>query len=331
MTHQIPRPEKLPQGKLRVKKLNQAFAGTPELAATILGALLEKSEYRISVVLTQPDRPSGRGRKLASSAVKRRALEHGLTVLQPSKSKLITMEKVLAGVDLMIVVAYGMLLPENILNAPSHGCINVHTSLLPKWRGAAPIQRAIQAGDHETGITIMQMDRGLDTGPILLQGKCPINSADTSGVLHDRLANIGSECLLNILDAVVSGDLQPVAQDNSQATYADKITKLEARIDWSQTVNNIDCAIRAFNPAPICHTELAGFPLRIWQAEILDTELISSAGKVLNCSKAGIDVATGKGVLRILTCQPQGKRTMTVADFLNGNPAFGAGTPPRLN
>ena len=319
--------EKLRQGKLRQKKLNLAFAGTPELSAAILGTLLEKSEYQISVVLTQPDRPSGRGRKLASSAVKKRALEHGLTVLQPSKSELIAMEKVLSEVDLMIVVAYGMLLPENILNRPAHGCINVHTSLLPKWRGAAPIQRAIQAGDRETGITIMQMDTGLDTGPILLQEKCPINSSDTSEVLHNRLANIGSMCLLKVLDDVVSGNLQPVAQDNSQATYADKITKLEARIDWSQTVNNIDCAIRAFNPAPVCYTELAGFQLRLWQAEILDTELVSTSGKVLSCSKAGIDVATGKGVLRILKLQPQGKRAMTAADFLNGNPAFGAGTP----
>jgi len=326
VTHQIPCPEKLPQGKLRL-----AFAGTPELAATMLGALLEKSEYQISVVLTQPDRPSGRGRKLASSAVKKRALEHGLTVLQPSKSELMAMGKVFSEVDLMIVVAYGMLLPENILNGPTHGCINMHTSLLPRWRGAAPIQRAIQAGDHETGITIMQMDNGLDTGPILLQEKCPINSPDTSGILYDRLASIGSKCLLKILDAVVSGNLQPVAQDNSQATYADKITKLDARIDWSQAVSNIDCAIRAFNPAPVCHTELAGLPLRLWQAEILDTELISTAGKVLNCNKAGIDVATGKGVLRILKLQPQGKRAMTVADFLNGNPAFGAGTPSRLH
>ena len=316
--------------KLRQKKLRIAFAGTPELAATILDALLKKSGHQVIMVLTQPDRPSGRGRKIAASAVKKRALEYGLNVLQPSKSKLITMEKVISEFDLMIVVAYGMLLPDNILNGPDHGCINVHTSLLPRWRGAAPIQRAIQAGDHETGITIMQMDSGLDTGPVLLQEKCPINPDDTSGKLQDRLANIGSKCLLMTLDAMVSGNLQTVAQDNSQACYAEKITKLEARIDWSQTVTKIDRAIRAFNPAPVCHTELAGFPLRIWQAEILDNELTSSASKILNCSKAGIDVGTGMGVLRILKLQPQGKRAMAVADFLNGNPTFGAGTPPRL-
>jgi methionyl-tRNA formyltransferase len=249
-------------------------------------------------------------------------LKYGLNVLQPSKSELIAMEEMISEVDLMIVVAYGMLLPDNILNSPAHGCINVHTSLLPRWRGAAPIQRAIQAGDHETGITIMQMDNGLDTGPVLLQNKCPINPSDTSGKLHDRLANIGSKSLLKTLDAMVSGDLQAVAQDNSQACYAEKITKSEARIDWSQTVTKIDCAVRAFNPAPVCHTELAGLPLRIWQAEILDTKLTSSAGKILDCSKAGIDVGTGMGVLRILKLQPQGKRSMAVADFLNGNPAF---------
>ncbi len=313
-----------------MENLRLAFAGTPQLAVTILRTILEKSKHQVTMVLTKPDRPSGRGRKLAASAVKTLALEHGLTVLQPSKSELIAMGKVISEVDLMVVVAYGMLLPDNILSGPAYGCINVHTSLLPRWRGAAPIQRAIQAGDHETGVTIMQMDSGLDTGPVLLQEKCLINPSDTSGSLCNKLANIGSECLLKALDAMVSGNLQAVAQDSSQACYADKITKSEARIDWTQTVSKIDCTIRAFNPAPVCHTELAGLPMRIWQAEILDNELTSGAGKVLNCSKAGIDVGTGLGILRILKLQPQGKRAMAVADFLNGNPAFGAGTPPRL-
>jgi len=315
--------ENLRQRELPRKILNIAFAGTPELAATILKALLEQSKHQIKMVLTQPDRPSGRGRKLTASPVKTLALEHGLDVLQPSASELIALQGRLAEVDLMIVAAYGMLLPETILNAPTYGCINVHTSLLPRWRGAAPIQRAIQAGDEETGITIMQMDSGLDTGPILLQKKCPINPTDTSGNLHDRLASLGSECILEVLDTMVHGKLDPVVQDESQACYAGKITKSEARIDWTESATNIDCAIRAFNPAPICHTELQGLPLRIWQAQVPDIETTSPAGEIIHSGKAGIDIATGQGVLRILQLQPQGKRAMSVADFLNGNPGFG--------
>lgn len=321
--------ENIRQGRLRQKELCIAFAGTPELAATILETLLEKSKHQVLMVLTQPDRPSGRGRKLAASAVKLLALENDLPVFQPSKSELITLENKISDVDLMIVAAYGMLLPESILKAPKYGCINVHTSLLPRWRGAAPIQRAILAGDSETGISIMQMDSGLDTGPVLLQKKCPINPSDTSASLHSKLAKLGSECLLDVLEAVASGNQRATIQDESRANYAKKITKSEAKIDWSQTAANIDRAIRAFNPAPICHTELAGIPLRIWQAKILDEDSTSTAGKILSCSNAGIDVATGQGVLRILTLQPQGKRAMPVADFLNGNPAFGAGTTPR--
>jgi methionyl-tRNA formyltransferase len=309
---------------LRQNELRIAFAGTPELAAAILRSILEKSRHQVTMVLTQPDRPAGRGRKLAASAVKTLALESGLKVLQPSRPELLAMEEKIAEVDLMIVVAYGMLLPEIILTAPTYGCINVHTSLLPKWRGAAPIQRAIQAGDSETGITIMQMDSGLDTGLVLLQRKCPINPSDTSGSLHENIANIGSDCLLEILNSTIPDDLHPVNQDDSQASYADKITKSEARIDWSQSATKIECTIRAFNPVPICHTELAGIPLRIWQAEVLGVESTSPPGKIISCSKAGIDVTTGQGVLRILQLQPQGKRAMHVADFLNGNPGFGA-------
>ena len=321
----------LRQEELLQNKLSIAFAGTPELAATILRTILKESRHQITIVLTQPDRPSGRGRKLAASAVKTLALENGLSVLQPSASELLALEDRFADIDLMVVAAFGMLLPETILNAPKFGCINVHTSLLPRWRGAAPIQRAIQAGDEETGITIMQMDSGLDTGPILLQEKCPISSTDTSGDLHNKLASIGSKCLLQVLDAVISGNLEPVNQDGSQACYAEKITKSEARIDWTQSAATIDRAIRAFNPAPICHTELQDLALRIWQAEVIDTETTSPVGEIIHVSRAGIDITTGQGVLRILQCQPQGKRTMSVADFLNGNPTFGAATPPRLS
>ena len=311
---------------LRQEKLRLAFAGTPELAETILKALLEASRHQVTMVLTQPDRPSGRGRKLTESPVKKLVSGTDITVLEPSKSEFAGIKSRIAEVDLMIVAAYGMLLPEYILNAPRHGCINVHTSLLPRWRGAAPIQRAIQAGDVETGVSIMQMDSGLDTGPVLLQKKCPISATDTSGSLHKKLAVMGSECILEILDTIASGRLQAVVQDESQASYAEKITKSEARIDWSLSAAKIDRLIRAFNPAPICHTELASLPLRLWQAEVLDTDLNSTPGKILSSTRTGIDVATGQGVLRILQLQPQGKRVMSVADFLNGNPAFGAGT-----
>ncbi len=315
--------ENLRQRELPRKILNVAFAGTPELAATILRTLLEESEHQISMVLTQPDRPSGRGRKLTASAVKTLALENGLDVIQPSASELIALQNRIADLDLMIVAAYGMLLPESILNAPKYGCINVHTSLLPRWRGAAPIQRAIQAGDNETGITIMQMDVGLDTGPILLQKKCLINSTDTSASLLNKLASLGSECVLEVIEKIISADIQVLGQDSSQACYAEKITKSEARIDWTESATNIDRAIRAFNPAPICYTELQGLALRIWQAEVLESESTSPAGEIIHSSKSGIDIATGDGVLRILQLQPQGKRAMSVADFLNGNPDFG--------
>jgi methionyl-tRNA formyltransferase len=323
--------ENLRQRELPQKKLNIAFAGTPELAAIILRTLLEKSKNQITMVLTQPDRPSGRGRKLTASAVKTVALKNGLDVLQPSAAELIALQYRIAELDLMIVAAYGMLLPESILNAPKYGCINVHTSLLPRWRGAAPIQRAIQAGDDETGITIMQMDSGLDTGPILLQKKCPINATDTSASLHNKLANLGSDCLLEILGKIISADIQTRNQDSSQACYAEKITKSEARINWTESATNIDRTIRAFNPAPICHTALQDLALRIWQAKVLEEESTSPAGEIIRSSKAGIDVATGKGVIRILKLQPQGKRSMSVADFLNGNPDFATGTPLRLS
>ncbi len=308
---------------LRQKELHIAFAGTPELAAGILESLLKKSKHQITMVLTRIDRPAGRGRKLAASPVKILALENDLPVFQPSQSELPALEKKISEADLMVVAAYGMLLPESILNAPKYGCINVHTSLLPRWRGAAPIHRAIQAGDGETGISIMQMDNGLDSGPVLLQTKCPVSDTDTSASLLIRLTHMGSECLLRVLQLITSAELQPTVQNDSLANYAKKVTKSEARIDWSQTAVTIDRTIRAFNPAPICYTELAGMRLRIWQAEILNHDSTSTAGEIIACSSTGIDVATGQGILRILMLQPQGKRVMSVADFLNGNPAFG--------
>lgn len=304
------------------KKLRLAFAGTPVTAALILKQLLENSSHEVAMVLTQPDRPAGRGRKVTLNAVKSLALESKLDILQPTKNDLINMEDRFKDIDLLLVVAYGVLLPANILGAPHYGCINIHASLLPKWRGAAPVQRTIQAGERDTGITFIHMDNGLDTGPIILQKRCRVFPTDTTDLLQDRLMHIANEHLPGVLDRIASDTRQTIKQDNLHASYASKITKSEANIDWNQTVKDIDCMIRAFHPAPICHTTLAGLPLRIWRAEILDRDMRCTAGKIIACSNAGIDVATGKGVLRILQLQPPGKRNMSVADFLNGHPNF---------
>lgn len=304
------------------KKLRLAFAGTPELAATILKHLLENSSYQITIVLTQPDKLAGRGRKLSESAVKTLATKNNLPIIQPSKTELLTMAKKFAEVDLMIVVAYGVLLPENILHAPRYGCLNIHFSLLPKWRGAAPIQRAIQAGENTTGITFIQMDSDLDTGPILLQKKCKIETTDTANSLHEKLIQIANTHLIPTIEKFTSHNLKTVKQDHTQSSYAKKITKAEAQIDWTQTVTKIDYKIRAFNPTPICHTILADIKLRIWEAQILDSDTEHTSGKILTCTKDGIDIATGRGILRILRLQPPNKRNMSVADFLNGHPNF---------
>lgn len=308
-----------PQQGLRI-----AFAGTAELAATILNTLLQQSTHHINTVLTQPDRPAGRGRKLTASAVKKLALRKKLNILQPSKSELPHIRDNIAQTDLMIVVAYGVLLPEAIFNAPAYGCINIHTSLLPKWRGAAPIQRAIQTGEHETGITIINMDSNLDAGPILLQKKCAISATETSGSLHNKLAELAGQCLPDLLDNLASGQqLTAIPQDPQQVSYASKITKAEARIDWTQSAQDIDRTVRAFNPSPVCYTEISGTTLRVWQTEVIDHELSSAPGSILSCNNAGIDIATGKGIIRILKLQPQGRRIMSTLDFLNGNPTFG--------
>jgi methionyl-tRNA formyltransferase len=308
------------------EKLDILFAGTPEFSVLPLRALLDAGHSVIGVY-TQPDRPAGRGRKLTPSPVKQLAVECGLPVYQPLNFKdeedLMTLESL--GADLMVVVAYGLILPRRVLAAPRLGCVNIHASLLPRWRGAAPIQRALLAGDTETGVTIMQMEAGLDTGPMLLTKSCPIEPSDTAALLHDRLSQLGAAALLEALPAIADGSLEPVAQDDSLATYASKLSKDEGRIDWRRPAVELDRQVRAFNPWPVAQTEWQREPLRIWRCEPLLAQEGGSArpGRVVHCSKQGIDVATGVGLLRILELQAPGKRAMTAGEFLNAQDLSG--------
>ena len=296
------------------------FAGTPDFSVFPLKALLD-SPHEVIAVYTQPDRPAGRGRELKPSPVKQVALDAGLTVYQPVNFKdekdLELLESLQA--DVMVVVAYGLILPQRVLDAPKHGCLNIHASILPRWRGAAPIQRAIQAGDEETGVTIMQMEAGLDTGPMLLIEKIKIGEAETGGQLHDRLAPLGASALIKTLELLVAGNLQPQIQDDNLAVYAHKLDKKEAEIDWSQPAEQIHRDIRAFNPWPVSYTYLENKSLRIWESLVVNAEQDVEPGTVVSTSSEGIDVATGKGLLRIVQLQPQGKRVMSSRDYLNAN------------
>ncbi len=304
-------------------KLKLAFAGTPEFAACILRKLIKSDCFVIDRVYTQPDRPSGRGRKLSKSAVKDVAQSSQLELRQPEKPTNIDPENELSQVDILIVAAYGMILPEAILHRPRLGCINVHASLLPRWRGAAPIQRAIQAGDKETGITIMQMDTGLDTGQILLQKACPIASDETAATLHDRLAILGGEILLDALTGLINNTIEPRVQDEDQASYAHKVIKAEAAIDWCSPAVTIARNIRAFNPSPVAHTVLNDMQMKIWEAEILETDSGGNTpGSVLHSSNEGIDVATTDRLIRIKKLQLPGKKIVEAAAFVNGHPNF---------
>ncbi len=300
------------------------FAGTPDFAAVALEALL-KTSHQIIAVYTQPDRPAGRGRKLQPGPVKQVALANNIPVYQPVSLKNKTEQDTLAELqsDLMIVAAYGLLLPEQVLKAPKFGCINIHASLLPKWRGAAPIHRAIEAGDTETGITIMQMDSGLDTGDMLLTKVCPIEPHDTSATLHDKLAVLGGEAMVAALHILEKNQLQPVKQDNLHAVYAHKLKKTEAVIDWQQSAVAIERKIRAFNPWPVAQTLYVDKVLRLWQAELADTATNAEPGKVIAASKQGIDVATGDGVLRIKKLQLPGGKPLEVHQFLTAHDVLG--------
>lgn len=285
---------------------------------------LQAAGHQVVAVYTQPDRPAGRGRKPAPSPVKRAALTAGIPVEQPVSLKSAAARTMLAGhaPDLLVVVAYGLLLPPAVLALPPHGCLNIHASLLPRWRGAAPIQRAILAGDDTTGISIMQMEAGLDTGPVLLSRSVPINPDDTGGSLHDRLAVLGARAIVDALAQLASLPARP--QDEALATYAGKLDKAEGRLDWFKPAAQLAREVRAFNPWPVSFTSLAGQPLRIWQAEAREGET-AAPGAVLAAGRAGIDVATGEGVLRLLRVQRAGGKPLSAADFLNAQP-LAAGT-----
>jgi methionyl-tRNA formyltransferase len=294
------------------------FAGTPEFAVPALEALLVQG-YGVAGVYTQPDRPAGRGRRLTPGPVKRAALAHGLPVYQPASLKGPDARAGLAALapDLLVVVAYGLLLPRAVLELPARGCVNIHASLLPRWRGAAPIQRALLAGDTETGISIMQMEAGLDTGPVLRVRHCPIGPRDTGGSLHDRLAGLGAETLLEALPGILAGTAPRTVQDGSLATYARKLEKAEARIDWTRPAPELERLVRAFDPWPVAHTRYRGGSLRVWDAVARPGQ--GQPGRVLACGHAGIDVGCGTGVLRLLRLQLPGRRVLAPAELLTAH------------
>lgn len=294
------------------------FAGTPDFAARHLDALLSSGHHVVGV-FTQPDRPAGRGKKLMPSPVKVLAEENGLPVFQPASLRPQENQQLVADLhaDVMVVVAYGLILPKAVLDMPRLGCINVHGSLLPRWRGAAPIQRALWAGDEETGVTIMQMDVGLDTGDMLYKLVCPITDEDTSATLYDKLAGLGPAGLIETLAQLANGTAQPQVQDEAQVTYAEKLSKEEARVNWSLSAAQLERCIRAFNPWPMSWLEIDGQPLKIWKASVIDTGTTAEPGTIVDATKQGIQVATGDGILNVESLQPAGKKAMSAQDLLN--------------
>jgi len=295
------------------------FAGTPDFAATALKALLE-TDHEVVGVYSQPDRPSGRGRKLTPSPVKQVALDAGIPVFQPQTLKTPEAREQLTALnaDVMVVAAYGLILPRAILDIPRHGCLNIHASLLPRWRGAAPIQRAIAAGDRQTGITIMQMDAGLDTGDMLLKLTTPITESDTGGSLHDRLADLGGDAIIDALAGIIEGTLRPTPQDDAQACYASKLSKEEGQIDWTEDATAINRKIRAFNPWPGTYTDAGDLRIRLHESEVIDITSDRHPGTVVARSREGIDIACGLDVLRITRLQLPGSRAQSVNDLING-------------
>ena len=296
------------------------FAGTPDFAAAALKAIAAAG-FEIPLVLTQPDRPKGRGMQLAPSPVKQAALELGLRVAQPEKlrnnTEALQMLKEVEA-DVMVVAAYGLILPQDVLDTPKHGCLNIHASLLPRWRGAAPIQRAIEAGDAETGVCIMQMDIGLDTGDVVSEHRYTIQPTDTANEVHDALMNLGAAAIVADLQQLkTEGRLKSVKQPEEGVTYAQKLSKEEARIDWNESAAVIERKIRAFNPVPAAWVEYQGKPMKIWRAEVVAQQ--GRAGEVLSCSADGLVVACGENALKITELQPSGSKRMPIAAFAAGH------------
>lgn len=304
------------------RPLRILFAGTPEFAVVPLEELAEAG-FRPTDVLTQPDRPAGRGREQRASPVKQAALARGIPLHQPATLRSAAARELVASLapDLMVVVAYGLLLPEAILRTPTFGCWNIHASLLPRWRGAAPIQRAIEAGDTETGVCIMQMDAGLDTGPVIHRQSIPLVGDETGGGLHDQLAALGAKALLSCVRRLADGETLPATkQADHGVTYAAKLEKSEAEIDWYAPAAILERRIRAFNPWPVAWSMIGEERTRIWRATVVERESSAAPGTVVGSDRGGIDVATGSRILRLLELQPPGKRRMSASDYLNARP-----------
>jgi methionyl-tRNA formyltransferase len=299
--------------------MNLIFAGTPAFAVPALAAL-RRAGHQIRAVYTQPDRPAGRGRQLCASPVKQYAEKYGIEIRQPERLQDEAARLRADAPEVMIVIAYGLLLPPAILAVPRHGCLNVHASLLPRWRGAAPIPRAIEAGDTVTGVSIMQMEAGLDTGPVLAQAATPIAELDTAQTLHDRLAQLGAETLVATLERMQRGEISPLPQDATHACYAKKLRKDEAPIDWRLPAAVLHRKVRALNPWPVASTVWHGKTLRLWEVGLLENQRAAGApGTILRADASGVRVLTGDGVLNITRLQAQGGKALAAGDFLNGH------------
>lgn len=296
------------------------FAGTPKFAIPALQKIIN-SNHEICAVYTRPDKPAGRGQKLTPTPVKVVAEEHNLPIYQPKTLKAIEAQEEMKSLnpDILINVAYGMLLPEEILNIPKFGCINIHPSMLPLYRGAAPIQRAIESCDDVTGVTIMKMDIGLDTGDIYKQEIMPIEKNDTSETLAKKASEVGARLLLDVITEIENGTDKPTKQDDDKSTYANKLTKEEGKIDWNKSAKEIDCMIRAFIPWPVAYTEIDDKYIRVWEAEVIEEKTTEKPGAIIEANKKGVKIATSNGILSLLKIQLPNKKPLLISDVLNAN------------